>query len=162
MKILFFDPHSLIYSNAYLSRHDKVREAFKSQKPFSTSDLFLKHVEPDRAGAQKLARAATEAGILLYPTGDHYTRELLIKHNVFTDNQLAPYKNVMLRPDDNDPYRRMFAHAQALEVDEWYVCGEMALDERLKSFPGRNLVSTFGEGVSDDLISQIRALHHQH
>ncbi|MGC9459744.1 hypothetical protein [Vibrio genomosp. F10] len=68
----------------------------------------------------------------------------------------------MLRPDDNDPYRRMFAHAQALEVDEWYVCGEMALDERLKSFPGRNLVSTFGEGVSDDLISQIRALHLQH
>lgn len=133
-------------------------DSFKSQKPFCSTDTFLLNVEPDRFGAKKLAAAAFEAGLLLYPTGNNYTRDLLVKHNVFPEPQLAPYVDVTskVRLDDHDPVRSMFAHANALEA-EWFVCGDIASDERFKSFPNRYLVSKFDEGVSDDLISQIIA-----
>lgn len=133
-------------------------DSFKSQKPFCSTDTLLLNVEPDRFGAKKLAAAAFEAGLLLYPTGNNYTRDLLVKHNVFPEPQLAPYVDVTskVRLDDHDPVRCMFAHANALEA-EWFVCGDIASDERFKLFPNRYLVSKFDEGVSDDLISQIIA-----
>ncbi|WP_254059191.1 hypothetical protein [Vibrio parahaemolyticus] len=116
-------------------------------------------VEPDRAGARKLANAAITAGLLLYPTDDSYTRDLLIKHNVLDESELAPYVDLAsrVRLDDRDPLRIMFAHANALDAD-WYVCGDIATDERLHSFPHRSLVTQFGEGVSEELLSMVAAI----
>ncbi|ELB2095173.1 hypothetical protein QNZ71_004301 [Vibrio parahaemolyticus] len=158
MRILYIDLHALLYSINYLNKHEDVFNSFKSQKQFCSTDTLLGNVEPDRAGAQKLAQAAHEANLLLYPTGTSYTRELLIKHRVFFDWQLAPFVDLSrkMRLDDSDPVRRMFAHASALDA-QWYVCGEIASDERFKSFPNRYLVSKFDEGISDALISQIIA-----
>ncbi|WP_274018698.1 hypothetical protein [Vibrio parahaemolyticus] len=158
MRVLYLDLHALLYSIDYLKKHEDVFDSFKSQKPFCSTDTLLLNVEPDRFGAKKLAAAAFEAGLLLYPTGNNYTRDLLVKHNVFPEPQLAPYVDVTskVRLDDHDPVRCMFAHANALEA-EWFVCGDIASDERFKSFPNRYLLSKFDEGVSDDLISQIIA-----
>ncbi|WP_229618246.1 hypothetical protein [Vibrio parahaemolyticus] len=158
MRVLYLGLHALLSSIDYLKKHEDVFDSFKSQKPFCSTDTLLLNVEPDRFGAKKLAAAAFEAGLLLYPTGNNYTRDLLVKHNVFPEPQLAPYVDVTskVRLDDHDPVRCMFAHANALEA-EWFVCGDIASDERFKSFPNRYLLSKFDEGVSDDLISQIIA-----
>ncbi|HDY7661572.1 hypothetical protein NB568_17170 [Vibrio alginolyticus] len=158
MRILYLDLHALLYSIDYLNKHEDVFDSFKSQKPFCSTDTLLGNVEPDRAGAQKLAQAARKANLLLYPTGTSYTRESLVKHNVFPEPLLAPYVDVTsnVRLDDHDPVRCMFAHANVLKA-EWFVCGDIASDERFKSFPNRYLVSKFDEGVSDGLISQIIA-----
>ncbi|POB86339.1 hypothetical protein CRN40_12040 [Vibrio vulnificus] len=66
LRILYLDLHALLYSIDYLNKHEDVFDSFKSQKPFCSTDTFLLNVEPDRLGAQKLAAAAFEAGLLLY------------------------------------------------------------------------------------------------
>ncbi|HIF9218242.1 TPA: hypothetical protein ACX6QF_003797 [Photobacterium damselae] len=158
MKILYFDPFSILYSANYLNCHDAVRAQFENQKPFRSTDILLSSVEPDKESAKKLAQAAREANLLLYPIDTCFTRELLIKHNVFSDAQLAPFVDLTwrMRPDDGDPIRRMFKHASVLDA-QWFVCGEAACDERLKSFPNRYFESEWGEAVSDELVSKIIA-----
>ncbi|MDN3716801.1 hypothetical protein [Vibrio breoganii] len=117
----------------------------------------MTNVEPDRKGIRKLADAAVSAHLLLYPTGDRYTRELLIKHNLLDESELAPNVDLALRLDDRDPLRLALVHAEALDAG-WYFCGDIATDERLQSFPNRYLLTQIGEGVSQDLISKIAAI----
>ncbi|MEZ9466840.1 hypothetical protein [Vibrio breoganii] len=159
MKILYFDPHALLYSSAYLSKNDDIRGSYEAQLSYVDRDTFMTNVEPDRKGIRKLANAAIDAHLLLYPTGDRYTRELLIKHKLLKESELAPYVDLALRVrlDDRDPLRLMLVHAGALNA-EWYVCGDIATDERLKSFPNRYFLTQFGEGVSEELISMIAAI----
>ncbi|MEZ8611241.1 hypothetical protein AB4559_10745 [Vibrio sp. 10N.222.51.C8] len=161
MNILYFDPRSLLYSSNYLNQNDDVRRIYELQPFLSNTDLLMKNVTPDRKGAQRLADAANSVGFLLYPTGERFTRELLIKHTVFTENQLAAFVDLTykVRLDDRDPVRLMLAHANALNAT-WFICGDVATDDRLKAFTGKALLSAINEGVSDSLISQINKLSH--
>lgn len=59
--------------------------------------------------------------------------------------------------DDNNPVRRMIAHAYALNA-KWYVCGEIGSEELLQLYPDRHLRSEFGKGVTSELIAKIRDL----
>ncbi|MFS1869904.1 hypothetical protein [Vibrio lentus] len=158
MKILYFDPHSILYSSNYFNSHDDVRERFENQKPFRSTDTLLSSVEPDRNSAQKLALAASEANLQLYPTDTCFTRELLLKHKVFSDLQLAPFVDLKwkVRLDDSDPIRRICAHASALDA-EWFVCGDVSCDDRSKLYPNRFLVGKGSKAVSDELVLKIIA-----
>ncbi|MCR9834225.1 hypothetical protein [Vibrio parahaemolyticus] len=156
MKILYVDIRSILYSNRYLNSIEGLLEQYKLHV-IKGADHLLEYVEPDREGAKKIARAANEAGLLIYPTGTRYTRELLIKHNVFCDEQLAPVVQILMRPRDTDALRLLIAHANFLNA-EWYVCGDLCSDERAQYIPERYLVSSFEEGVSDELISKITAI----
>ena len=159
LTILYFDPHSLFYSQRYLDNNPDVGAAFDLLGPISSTDTRLKNVCPDRAGLNRFSQAALDAGVLLYPTGNQYSRELLLKHQIIEDSLLAPFVDVRarLRPDDNDPVRLMLAHASALSA-QWYVCGDIASDTRLEAYPGRTLLSDYSGGINDDLLSQIRAM----
>ncbi|MBA5684402.1 hypothetical protein H3N34_14480 [Photobacterium damselae subsp. damselae] len=160
MKILYFEPHEILYSITYLKTHHDIRKSYKSLMPFTNRDNLIMNVEPDRLGAKKLAEAAIEANLLLYPLSRSYTRDMLVKHRIFLDSQLAPFVDISslnLRPDDNDLIRYMIFHASSLDAD-WYVCGDIASEERLKRFPKRYLPTRFGEGVSEELISMIHKL----
>ncbi|MGF1720344.1 hypothetical protein L4D20_09940 [Vibrio kyushuensis] len=158
MRILYIDLHGLLYSFQYLQKAELL-SSFQSQMPFHTRNALLNSVAHDSEGAKRLAEAASEASLLLYPICGGYTRDLLVKHNIFAESQLAPYIDLTLRmrPDDNDAVRQLIVHACALNADHWYVCGDITCDERFESFPGRTLTSRFEDGFSDELISKILA-----
>jgi len=115
-----------------------------------------KLVTASAPSTDKLRRAAIESGFKLYPLGTRYTRSLFIANRLFDERELAPDKILNIRMGDSDPIRRMIAHSQALEA-VWYVCGD-AYSEILSASPERYLTSIFGLGVTDELITKIRAL----
>lgn len=159
MKILYFDTSSLLYSSSYLNSHPDICESYKHYQ-FSSVSLFLKNVAPDSVSLGRLTNAAQLAGILLYPTGTRFTRNLLIEHGLFDEKVIAPDTNLPIRMqigDDRDPFRRLLAHAHALSAD-WYVCGDVAFPEQIESFPGHFLESEFGEGVTEELAHFISLL----
>ncbi|MEF1250868.1 hypothetical protein QTO09_27125 [Vibrio owensii] len=120
---------------------------------------LLEMVEPDFQAIGNLRDAASEAGLLLYPLGSCYDREYFIEHGVFSCNELAPETELPFRikMDDNNPVRRMIAHAHSLNA-QWYVCGDVGSEELLQHYPDRYLRSESGKGVTSELISKIRAL----
>ncbi|EGR0082922.1 hypothetical protein C4G56_RS17375 [Vibrio parahaemolyticus] len=158
MKILYFDTRSLLYSHQYIHSDESVHAAFEEwvKTPSTTP---LKMVKPDPKGINRLRSAAIEAGLLLYPLGTHYTRELLIENGVFGEDELAPEAELPFRMgmDDSDPVRQMIAHAHRLKA-EWYVCGDTGSKELLQPYPERYLSSEFGEGVTSELIDKIISL----
>ncbi len=158
MKILYFDMLSLFYSNEYFHCNASVRAKYKEWFNTRTKTL-LEMVEPDSQAIGNLRDAASEAGLLLYPLGSCYDREYLVEHGVFSCNELAPETELPLRMkmDDNNPVRRMIAHAYALNA-KWYVCGEIGSEELLQPYPDRHLRSEFGKGVTSELIAKIRGL----
>ncbi|MDT3847786.1 MAG: hypothetical protein RPT12_12650 [Vibrio anguillarum] len=103
--------------------------------------------------------AASESGLLLYPLGTFYDRSYLIEHGVFSADELAPDTELPFRMqmDDNDPVRRMIAHAHGLNA-QWYACGEIGSEELLQPYPERHLRSEFGKGVTSELLAQILRL----
>ena len=158
MKVLYFDVLSLFYSNEYFHRNASVRAKYKEW--FNTRvKTLLEMVEPDCQAIEKLRNAASEAGLLLYPLGTFYNRAYLIKHGVFSSDELAPDTELPFRMqmDDNDPVRRMIAHAHGLNA-QWYVCGEIGSEELLQPNSERYLRSEFGKGVTSELIYKIRDL----
>lgn len=158
MKVLYFDALSLFYSNEYFQRNASVHAKYKKWFDTRTKTLF-EMVEPDYQAIEKLRKASSEAGLLLYPLGAFYNRAYLIEHGVFSTDELAPDTELPFRMhmNDYDPVRRMIAHAYGLNA-QWYVCGEIGSDERLQPYSGRYLRSGFGKGVTSELISQIRSL----
>lgn len=159
MKILYFDTRSLLYSSRYLNSHPDICESYNHYRLSSVS-LFLQNVAPDPVSLGRLTNAAQLAGILLYPTGTRFTRNLLIKHGLFDDKTIAPDTDLPIRMqigDDRDPFRCLLAHAHALAAD-WYVCGDVAHPEQIESFPGHFLESEFGEGVTEELTHLISTL----
>ena len=158
MKILYFDMLSLFYSNEYFhsnaSAHAKYKEWFNTR-----TKTLLEMVKPDSQAIDKLINAASEAGLLLYPLGTFYNRAYLIEQGVFSSDELAPETELPFRMqmDDNNPVRRMIAHAYALNA-QWYVCGEIGSEELLQPYPERYLSSEFGKGVTSQLISKICGL----
>lgn len=159
MRILYFDTRSLLYSNNYLNSHPDLYETYNNHR-FSSVSLFLQNVAPDPVSLSRLSNAAQSAGLLLYPTGIRFTRNLLIEHGLFDSKAIAPDINLPIRMqigDDTDPFRRLLAHAHTLAAD-WYVCGEVACPEQMESFPGHFLESAFGDGVTEELTDFIRAL----
>ena len=158
VKVLYFDVLSLFYSNEYFHRNASVRAKYKEW--FNTRvKTLLEMVEPDCQAIEKLRNAASEAGLLLYPLGTFYNRAYLIKHGVFSSDELAPDTELPFRMqmDDNDPVRRMIAHAHGLNA-QWYVCGEIGSEELLQPNSERYLRSEFGKGVTSELIYKIRDL----
>ncbi|MFC3024480.1 hypothetical protein ACFODT_11665 [Vibrio zhugei] len=158
MKILYFDVLSLFYSNEYFHRNASIHAKYKEWFNTRTKTL-LEMVEPDFQAIGNLRDAASEAGLLLYPFGSCYDREYLIEHGVFSSDELAPETALPLRMqmDDNNPVRRMIAHAYRLNA-QWYVCGDIGSEELLQPYPERYLRSDFGKGVTSQLISKIRGL----
>ncbi len=116
-------------------------------------------VKPDPKGVNRLRSAALEAGLLLYPLGPYYTRELLIEYGVFSQDALAPEAELPFKMgmDDSDPVRRLIAHAHRLNA-EWYVCGDTGSKELFQPYPERYLSSRFGEGVTRELVAKILKL----
>lgn len=158
MKILYFDMLSLFYSNEYFHRNASIHAKYKEWFNTRTKTL-LEMVEPDFQAIGNLRDAASEAGLLLYPLGRCYDREYLIEHGVFSSDELAPETELPFRMkmDDNNPVRRMIAHAYALNA-KWYVCGEIGSEELLQPYPDRHLRSEFGKGITSELIAKIRGL----
>ncbi|WP_440878439.1 hypothetical protein [Vibrio natriegens] len=158
MKVLYFDMLSLFYSNEYFHRNVSVHAKYKEWFNTRTKTL-LEMVEPDCQAIEKLRNAASEAGLLLYPLGTFYNRAYLIEHGVFSTDELAPDTELPFRmqTDDNDPVRRMIAHAHGLNA-QWYVCGEIGSEELLQPYSERYLRSEFGKGVTSKLIYKIRGL----
>ncbi len=159
MKILYFDTISLLYSTGYLNRHPDVCKSYNIHRLSSVS-LFLQNVAPDPVSLSRLTHSAQSAGILLYPTGNRFTRSLLIEHGLFDDKAIAPDTNLPIQMrlgDDTDPFRRLLAHAHTLAAD-WYVCGDVAWPEQMESFPGHFLNSGFDDGVTEELTYLIRTL----
>lgn len=110
--------------------------------------------------AHKLAKAAGEANLMLHPTLSKYTRGWLVENKIFDSNILAPdvKTNREMRFDDHHPIRHLRAHAYALSVAHWWVCGDFAGDELLADYRDRYLSSKFGAGVTDELIAKIKML----
>lgn len=158
MKILYFDMLSLFYSNEYFHRNASVHAMYKEWFNTRTKTL-LEMVEPDFQAIDKLRRATSEAGLLLYPLGARYSCACLIKNGVFTGYELAPETELPFRThmDDNNSVRQMLAHAHSLQA-EWYVCGDVGSEELLQHYPDRYLRSEFGKGVTSELVSKIRDL----
>lgn len=158
MKVLYFDVLSLFYSNEYFHRNASVRAKYKEWFNTRTKTL-LEMVEPDYQAIEKLRNSASEAGLLLYPLGAFYNRSYLIEHGVFSTDELAPDTELPFRMqmDDNDPVRRMIAHAHGLNA-QWYVCGEIGSEELLQPYSEHYLRSEFGKGVTSELIYKIRGL----
>ena len=158
MKILCFDTLSLLYSDEYFQRNASVHT--KYQEWFHTrTNTLLEMVEPDFQAIAKLKNAASESGLLLYPLGTFYNRSYLIEHGVFSADELAPDTELPFRMqmDDNDPVRRMIAHAHGLNA-QWYACGEIGSEELLQPYSERHLRSKFGKGVTSELLAQILRL----
>jgi hypothetical protein len=158
VKILYFDMLSLFYSNEYFHHNASVHAKYKDW--FSTrTKTLLEMVEPDFQAIDKLRNATSEAGLLLYPLGTFYNRTYLIENSVFPTDELAPDTELPFRMkmDDNDPVRRMIAHAHGLNA-QWYVCGEISSEELLQPYPERYLRSEFGKGVTTELIAKILRL----
>ncbi|WP_116870639.1 hypothetical protein [Vibrio splendidus] len=155
MKILYFDTFSLFYSHQYINSDINIALAYKYWRD-NSQDCLLKVVKPDTVGIEKLRKAAVEAGFKLYPLGTRYTRTLFIEHELFTEDELAQDVPLNIRLGDNDPLRRMIAHSHKSSAN-WYVCGDIG-PEMLEAFSGKHLTSTFGLGVTDELISKVRAL----
>lgn len=155
MKILYFDTLSLFYSQQYIRNDKSVSRAYEEWRNSSSTNI-LEHIKPDVIGIERLRIAAIESGFKLYPLSNRYSRSLFIKRKLFAESDLAPDRVLNMRMGDNDPIRRMIAHSHTLEAT-WYVCGDAA-SEILSAYPGRHLASVFGLGVTDDLISKIRAL----
>ncbi|WP_210437679.1 hypothetical protein [Vibrio crassostreae] len=159
MKILYVDMQSILYSDSYLEKNDDIREVFESKKYHQSKNSFLENVQPDREGAQRLARVAQNLGLFVYPLGTLYSRDLLIKHEIFSEEQLAPFIDLRLwgAMDDGDPFRIMNTHSRALKA-QWFVCGDVFPDDLAKHFPERFLRTRLGSGVTDELIRQIKAI----
>ncbi|HHB1579567.1 TPA: hypothetical protein ACN983_004684 [Vibrio parahaemolyticus] len=155
MKILYIDILSLFYSQQYIHSDNSISQAYENWRCGSPVNL-LKVVTPDLTGVERLRRAAVESGFKLYPLGTKYSRTLLIEVGLFNADELAPDVMLSIRMDDSDPVRRMIAHAHALNAS-WYVCGDSD-SELLEAYPERYLTSTFGLGVTPELISKVRAL----
>lgn len=158
MKILYFDVLSLFYSNEYFHRNASIHAKYKEWFNTRTKTL-LEMVEPDCQAIENLRNAASEAGLLLYPLGAFYNRSYLLEHGVFSTDELAPDTELPFRMqmDDNDPVRRMIAHAHGLNA-QWYVCGEIGSEELLQPYSERYLRSEIGKGVTSKLIYKIRGL----
>nr|WP_206760885.1 hypothetical protein [Vibrio vulnificus] len=158
VKILYFDMLSLFYSNEYFHHNASVHANYKDWFNTRTKTL-LEMVEPDFQAIDKLRSATSEAGLLLYPLGTFYNRSYLIEHGVFTGDELAPETELPFRThmDDNNSVRKMLAHAHSLNA-QWYVCGDVGSEELLQHYPDRYLRSESGKGVTNELISKIRAL----
>lgn len=73
MKILYVDMQSILYSDSYLEKNDDIREVFESKKYHQSKNSFLENVQPDREGAQRLARVAQNLGLFVYPLGTLYS-----------------------------------------------------------------------------------------
>ncbi len=116
VKVLYFDVLSLFYSNEYFHRNASVHAKYKEWFNTRTKTL-LEMVEPDYHAIEKLRNSVSEAGLLLYPLGAFYNRSYLIEHGVFSTDELAPVTELPFRMqmDDNDPVRRMIAHAHGFE-----------------------------------------------
>ncbi|CAH7449964.1 conserved hypothetical protein [Vibrio chagasii] len=155
MKILYFDTFSLFYSQQYITSDKNISLAYERWRNSSSVNL-LKAVKPDLYGISKLRRAAIESGFKLYPLGTRYNRALFIGNNLLSDADLAPDTTLTVRLGDNDPIRRMIAHSHKLKAT-WYFCGDVA-PEAASTCSARHLKSTFGLGVTDELITKIRAL----
>ncbi|MCL9774597.1 hypothetical protein [Vibrio methylphosphonaticus] len=114
----------------------------------------------DIESAHKLAKAAEEANLMLYPTLSKYTRGWLVENKVFDSNILAPDSTTSRssRLDDSHPVRHLRAHAHALSVSHWWVCGDFSGDELLADYRDRYLSSRYGAGVTDELTDKIRLL----
>ncbi len=158
VKVLYFDVLSLFYSNEYFHRNASVHAKYKEWFNTRTKTL-LEMVEPDYQAIEKLRNAASEAGLLLDPLGAFYNRSYLIEHGVFSTDELAPDTELPFRMqmDDNDPVRRMIAHANGLNA-QWYVCGETGSEELLQPYSERYLRSEIGKGVTSELLYKIRGL----
>ncbi|MCG9650693.1 hypothetical protein L1D24_19290 [Vibrio brasiliensis] len=156
MKILYFDTHSLFYSQRYLNSDAKLSLAYDEWKAKPSVSL-LKSIEPDYAGIESLKKAAIEAGFQLYPLGTRYSRSVLIECELFTEDELAHDVTLRIRMGDKDPIRRVIAHASKLNA-KWYICGDYGPTESLDAYKERCFSSSFGEGVTPELLSQIRAL----
>ncbi|WP_367859174.1 hypothetical protein [Vibrio parahaemolyticus] len=158
VKILYFDTRSLLYSHQYIHSDESVHAAFEEWIK-TPSTMLLKMVKPDPKGIHRLRSAALEAGLLLYPLGTYYTRELLIENGVFDEDELAPEAELpfRMRMDDSDPVRQLIAHAHRLKA-EWYVCGDTGSKELFQPYPERYLSSRFGEGVTRELVAKILTL----
>nr|WP_206211635.1 hypothetical protein [Vibrio sp. V22_P2S10T140] len=148
----------MLYSNEYFQRNASVHTKYKEWFHTRTKTL-LEMVEPDFQAIAKLKNAASESGLLLYPLGIFYDRSYLIEHGVFSADELAPDTELPFRMqmDDNDPVRRMIAHAHGLNA-QWYACGEIGSEELLQPYPERHLRSEFGKGVTSELLAQILRL----
>ena len=155
MKILYFDTFSLFYSQTYIESDKNVSMAYEEWRNSPLGNL-LTEVRPDLTGIKKLRKAAIESGFKLYSLDNRYKRALLIEMEIFTEEDLAPDCVFSIRMGDGDPIRRMIAHSQVLGAT-WFVCGDVD-SEVFSYYPKRHLKSAFGLGVTDELISQIRAL----
>ncbi|WP_425628193.1 hypothetical protein [Vibrio neptunius] len=153
MKILYFDAFSLFYSREYIRNDKEISHAYQEWRNASTFNLF-KVVTPDLAAIERLRCAAIESGFMLYPLGNKYTRTLFIESGLFAENELAPDVTLKIRLDDTDPIRMMIAHAYELNAS-WYVCGDCGPD----LVNERYLASNWNFGVTDELLSKIRALN---
>ncbi len=159
MRVLYLDMDNLLYSREYLDKNKELVTLFREHGFFRNKDALLGAINPDRESARKLASAAYEAGLLLFPIGNRYSRDVLIKHDIFTDKELAPAAETRIpfRFDDSDFLRSLLAHAEALGA-EWYVYGDICDDERASYFPKRFLKGDFGRAVTNEWLEKITQL----
>lgn len=156
MKVLYFDTFSLFYSHKYINSDKRISLTYEKWRHNPSTNL-LKSVKPDITGIEKLRSAANESGFKMYPLGTKYTREMFIDYDLLTEEELAPDTILSIRMGDNDPIRRMIVHSHKLNAT-WYVCGD-AFSEVLSTYEKeRHLTSTFGLGVTDELISKVLSL----
>ncbi|WP_162063233.1 hypothetical protein [Vibrio taketomensis] len=131
MKVLYFDPRTILYSRAYINSNEGVKSAFSKHKFISIKQTLL-NITADYKSARMLVELAKSVDALLYPTDPQsYPRELLIECGIFNDDQLAPFIDLRfrLRLDDTDWLRTTRTHAALLNAS-WYVCGDFEGDMR--------------------------------
>ncbi len=156
MRILDFDPTSLMFSNRYLSADQARYNKYEKWRATPTVPLW-KLIPPDIVGLNKLREAAVYSGLKLFPLDSRYPRDFFINEGLISNDELAPEVKITVRLGSSDPLRRMLAHAEQL-IAEWYVCGDMEASILLEAYPNRYLTSAFGDGVNAELITSIHRL----
>ncbi|MGF1771711.1 hypothetical protein L4C42_05280 [Vibrio wakamikoensis] len=149
MRILYFMARRTLYSYSYLTEIGATTIGLTQPQLFKTIPFDVKAVNA-------LTTAAQEHGYLLYPIDNQDIYRDLINSLVFPDDTLAPDIDWVgrMRLDDADPVRRLLAHSHQLNVDSWFVYGDVDLSHHA-TFAERQFLSKHCNNINQDLADKI-------
>jgi hypothetical protein len=149
MKILYFTARRTLYSYNYLTQIGATTVGLTQSQLFKTIPFDVKAVNA-------LSTAVKGHGYLLYPIDNPDIYRDLINNCVFPDDTLAPDIDWVgrMRLDDADPVRRLLAHSHQLNVDSWFVYGDVDLSHHA-TFAERQFLSKHCNNINRDLADKI-------
>lgn len=156
MKVLYFDVPSFLYSKQYIDSDQKLARDYDDNW-FKCGSDFLRAVTPDKRAIDLLSSLIKANGYKLYPISYKCTRANLLEFGLFDESQLAPEIDWVGKThiDDADPLRRMVAHADAVNAEDWRVIGNYSIDGVLIN---RHIKSESGKGLTFELAEALRNL----